>query len=95
VSTSRRYRAGMGQDRAVSILREHAGSQWDPVVVEALVIALARGPLLGDVSTSIDTVGRASDVGRGAEASSFSGCDCLPESVLELLEAEHDASTSA
>lgn len=37
---TRHYRAGMGPDRAVAILREHAGSQWDPACVELIVAEL-------------------------------------------------------
>jgi len=40
---TRQYREGMGADRAIAILREHAGSQWDATVVEALIRAVMRG----------------------------------------------------
>ena len=36
MANTRQYRQGMGHDRALAILREHAGSQWDPVVVDHL-----------------------------------------------------------
>lgn len=40
LSSNRAYRSGMGSERAFAILREHAGSQWDEAVVEALVAVL-------------------------------------------------------
>jgi HD-GYP domain-containing protein (c-di-GMP phosphodiesterase class II) len=33
---TRQYREGMGQERAIAVLREHSGSQWDSQAVEAL-----------------------------------------------------------
>jgi HD-GYP domain-containing protein (c-di-GMP phosphodiesterase class II) len=30
---TRQYGQGMGHDRAVAVLREHAGTQWDADVV--------------------------------------------------------------
>jgi putative nucleotidyltransferase with HDIG domain len=43
LSYTRQYRQGMGTDRAISILREHSGSQWDSRVVEALVATVRHG----------------------------------------------------
>ena len=37
MANSRQYRQGMGVAKAVSILREHQGSQWDEAVVDSLV----------------------------------------------------------
>lgn len=80
---TRQYRQGMGQDKAVAILREHAGSQWDPRVVDALVEVVERERV---------EVGRLADVGRlGAEIAGPAGsCGCEdalpPEFVPEYAD---------
>lgn len=68
MANTRQYRAGMGGDRAVAILREHSGSQWDESVVEALVTVVddAVAPPL----SHLDHLGRV-------------GCDCLPALVAD------------
>src|SRR3954462_8111370 len=38
---SRSYRAALPQDLAVCIVREEAGGQFDPIVAEALVVAVS------------------------------------------------------
>ncbi len=55
MARTRQYREGMGAARAIAILREHAGSQWDPHVVEALVHVVDR---------ELAEVGRLAQVGR-------------------------------
>jgi HD-GYP domain-containing protein (c-di-GMP phosphodiesterase class II) len=40
LTSDRPYRPGMGLDRAVGILRDGAGSQWDPEIVAALLRVL-------------------------------------------------------
>jgi hypothetical protein len=42
LTSDRPYRKGMGFDRAVSILQEGAGKQWDARIVDALVAHLAE-----------------------------------------------------
>jgi len=37
---TRQYRQGMGPERAVAVLREHAGTQWLPRAVEAVISVL-------------------------------------------------------
>lgn len=37
MTTDRPYRKGMPQEKALSILREGAGTQWDPKCVQALL----------------------------------------------------------
>lgn len=78
MANTRQYRDGMGADRAVAILSEHAGSQWDAAVVAAVVAVVRRrgGEFDGDALA---------DVGR-EEASEFHdswcGCaDALPAAV--------------
>lgn len=41
MTSDRPYRAGMSSERAISILRDGRGSQWDPHIVDACVRALA------------------------------------------------------
>jgi HD-GYP domain-containing protein (c-di-GMP phosphodiesterase class II) len=77
MANTRQYREGMGSDRAVAILRERAGAQWDSVVVEALVTTIEEQP------PSYATLSR---VGRSADALpvlDWCGCaDALPDEVL-------------
>jgi len=40
MTSDRPYRVGMPQERAESILREGAGVQWDPVLVDAFFVAM-------------------------------------------------------
>ncbi len=80
MANSRQYRAGMGHDKAIAILREHSGSQWDPVAVEALVMTMARRPVTEESHIQIDRVGRDIDVGGHI------GCDCLPEAAFDHFE---------
>ena len=72
---TRQYRVGMANDRANSILREHAGSQWDAAVVDALITVLDRP---GSDRNALDDVGRLASI----EAAPFCGCgDALPAGV--------------
>ncbi len=67
---SRHYREGMGRDRAIEILRQHAGKQWDTEIVEVVVTVSATLGIDGsDRPQHLDQVGRV-------------GCDCLPEQVI-------------
>ncbi len=82
MANSRLYRAGMGHDKAVAILREHSGSQWDPVAVEALVMTLARHPMTEELHIQIDRIGR--DIELSNRTSGY--IDCLPDEALAELE---------
>jgi HD-GYP domain-containing protein (c-di-GMP phosphodiesterase class II) len=42
LTSDRPYRPGMARERAIAILREGAGVQWDPAIVEALMQVLSR-----------------------------------------------------
>ena len=69
----------MGHDRAIAILREHAGTQWDPRIVTA-VAAL----------TEHDTTGIFGNVGHSSaeDVDGVGACSCvdaLPETVQALL----------
>lgn len=76
MSHTRQYREGLGEDRAIAILREHAGSQWDERVVEALV-ATVRRPRRE--TQSLQDVGR-STVIEGSFADACGCFDVVPES---------------
>lgn len=89
MANSRQYRAGMGHDKAIAILREHSGSQWDPVAVEALVMTLIRRPMTEELHIQIDKIGRGVERGMSGHL----GCGCLPEAALDQL--EHPESTTA
>ncbi len=52
---TRQYRTGMGTERAEAVLWEHAGSQWDPVVVDAAIPVLRT---LFGAAPRLDDVGR-------------------------------------
>jgi HD-GYP domain-containing protein (c-di-GMP phosphodiesterase class II) len=42
LTSDRPYRTGMARDRALAILRDGAGVQWEPAIVEALLQILNR-----------------------------------------------------
>lgn len=65
MTTDRSYRQGMTHERAIAILCENAGTQFDPIVV-ALFVKLPRGPMAGDAVQTEET-GSAAVVGT-AEA---------------------------
>lgn len=83
MAQTRQYRQGMGPDKAISILREHAGTQWDGRVVEALVHVVERDDA---------EVGRLADVGRHRAAGNrlVIACGCAdalpPDVVLEFVD---------
>lgn len=55
MTNTRHYRTGMTLERAASILREHAGAQWDADVVDALLRVVRDRPADGE--TALETVG--------------------------------------
>lgn len=75
MASTRVYREGMGADRALAILREHAGSQWDPEIVEALARVL--GPGVGPVLPSA-----LAEVGQDLAGGAACCVDALPESLI-------------
>ncbi len=83
MANSRQYREGMGCDRALAILREHAGTQWDSAVVAAAERVIANRRI--EAGPALDAVGRGAPDGPcqddpdHAEAAELAiGCDCLP-----------------
>ena len=57
MANSRQYRDGMGLTMAISVLREHQGSQWDSAVVDALVRVLGDSKVVPP-TTALTNVGR-------------------------------------
>ncbi len=80
----RPYRQGMGAERAAAILQEHAGSQWDPAVVKAMVSLVGRD-LIRTEPTVLD------HLGHDLESPTYDDvvCGCLAslpaEAANELL----------
>ena len=79
MSNTRQYRVGMAPDRAMSVLSEHAGSQWDPVIVDALIrIVRRRGA--GFDGDALANVGRNSSE---PAPTAWCGCaDALPAALV-------------
>lgn len=80
IAQTRHYRDGRGHDTALAILAEHAGSQWDAVVVSA-VTAVVQGP--HSLDGVFASVGR--EAHRGDAAPCGSCVDALPQAALEHL----------
>jgi len=76
IANTRHYREGLGQDRAVAILREHAGSQWDAQIVETVIAVTAQ-----------ESIGVFAHVGHTDPRDPAGSCcvDALPSSVQALL----------
>ena len=79
MANTRQYRNGMGVDKALSILREHAGTQWDADVVAAAERVIRRDPPAE--APSFDGVGRTEPTTTNAAEVSV-GCDCLPKQAM-------------
>ena len=69
----RQYRTAMPIKLAFAILREHAGSQWDPAVVEQVIAVLPTMP----------TVSQLDEVGRGAQVHDAAR-DRIPNDISEI-----------
>ena len=82
MANTRQYRDGMGANRALAILSEHAGSQWDVAVVAAVTAVVRRrgGAFDGD---ALADVGR--EVGT-APHDQWCGCaDAIPASLVAAV----------
>lgn len=80
MANNRQYRDGMGTEKALAILREHAGTQWDKDVVAAAERVIRRTPP-SEVS-SFDSVGRGDNQEAADPAAAPVGCDCLPSQAM-------------
>lgn len=82
----RHFRAAMSYKMAFAVLREQAGSQWDPAVVEQVISVYPTLPVV----SSFDEVGRAdAAVAIAADVAAYLGTDDaeteLPADVDRLL----------
>ncbi len=79
ISHTRQYREGLGHERAIGVLQEHAGSQWDTAVVDAAVGCL---PASGHRVAALDRVGRGTDLNNDT-LGSWCGCsDAIPDNLI-------------
>lgn len=69
----RPYRSAMSMKLAFAILREYAGTQWDPAVVEQVVAVVPTMPTV----SSLDDVGRAAALGLDTRTT-------LPDDISEI-----------
>jgi HD-GYP domain-containing protein (c-di-GMP phosphodiesterase class II) len=81
ITNNRHYRRKMSHDRAEAILREHAGSQWDGDVVEAL-LAVVRSERVTTRPVGLESVGR-----NGRFETPAPACVCH-DAVPEVVAAE-------
>jgi len=79
MANTRQYRDGMGVEKALAILREHAGTQWDDEVVAAAERVIKRDPL--PAVPALDAVGRHAEDLASHDLAPV-GCDCLPTHAL-------------
>jgi len=70
---TRRYRSGMELTDVISILRENAGTQWDPLVVQAVISIVSKTPIVEPQLLA----------GHRHER-----CDCLPADLQGLESSE-------
>ncbi|MEM9037448.1 MAG: HD-GYP domain-containing protein [Actinomycetota bacterium] len=82
MAQNRVYREGMGMEKALAILDEHAGSQWDARVVEALKAELADADAPPE-QRQLAGVGRG-DLGHDHEHF-VAACDCVDALPEELV----------
>ena len=65
---SRQYRDGMGHERALAVLREHSGTQWDAALVEALAETIVQ---------RVPTRATLRHVGHDTEFVAVADCSCI------------------
>lgn len=70
---TRRYRSGMELTQVIRILRENAGTQWDPLVVQAVVSIVSKRPMVEPQLLARHRHER---------------CDCLPADLQGLESSE-------
>jgi putative nucleotidyltransferase with HDIG domain len=85
MANTRQYREGMGRERALAVLREHAGAQWDASVVAALERVVVRHEVLRGEALDggvLDRVGR-----NTGDDSHHHWCSCRDALPSELAAA--------
>lgn len=76
MANTRQYRDGMGSERALAILQEHAGAQWDASIVDVVVRVIRRDP-------PESLPGKLAGVGQPtSDELQPIGCDCLPRELI-------------
>jgi HD-GYP domain-containing protein (c-di-GMP phosphodiesterase class II) len=83
MANTRQYRVGMGDERAIAVLREHAGSQWDAAVVEHVVSAVVAGVSQG--APALAAVGRSPAEAAGSHGDVCECLDALPPAVRDQI----------
>ena len=84
ITYTRTYREGLGHERAIGVLQEHAGSQWDPAVVAAAVRCL---PSAGNRIAALNQIGRRIEIPDEAMGS-WCGCsDAIPDNLSAITNA--------
>ena len=77
----------MGDERAIAVLREHAGTQWDATVVEHVVehvvAAVAAGLTQG--VPALAAIGRSLAEAAGSHGDVCECLDALPPAVREQI----------
>lgn len=76
MSATRHYREAMDPSVVRGVLEEHAGAQWDPTVVDALLRVIGHRPWQPVPRTALRDVGR---VVHPHDAHDRLGCDCVPD----------------
>jgi len=71
MTMTRQYRQGMPIEKVHSILREHAGSQWDATMVDAIISYTSSADFVHSEKAPLDLVGRGDEHDRV-------GCGCVP-----------------
>jgi len=80
----RQYRSALPVGLAFAVLSEHAGSQWDPRVIDHAMAVFSSMP----APNALDTVGRSETLATMAPSSSVDiSTNRLPDDVSELLAA--------
>lgn len=87
MTNTRQYRTGMKVDRALAILQEHSGSQWDPVVIAALTTVVAGRGAAGTTRPPLHDVGRSVDVVEAGEHDWCACVDALPADLAATVRA--------
>ncbi|MEP7204246.1 MAG: HD-GYP domain-containing protein [Ilumatobacteraceae bacterium] len=78
---TRQYREGLGHARAIGVLQEHAGSQWDESIVAAVVGCLAEPT---SDHSPLDSVGRGVALDDFDRTSWCSCGDAVPNGLVVL-----------
>jgi HD-GYP domain-containing protein (c-di-GMP phosphodiesterase class II) len=85
MANTRQYREGMGDERSIAVLREHAGAQWDAGIVEHVVATVMAG--VSGAAGALAAVGRSHAKTGGTHDDMCECLDALPPTVRDQLAA--------